>query len=71
MRISEVGTPKLIKLYYFSVNDEQLASSIGLKQDRKNQWYLPRYTTSGTGFDRSATLAIRSFGNPTKTIDLN
>ncbi len=69
MRISEFETkPRLIKLHYFNVNDIDVARELGLKQDKNGRWYLPQYNTSGSGFDRKATSAIRSFGHPTNTI---
>lgn len=72
MRIFELESkPKLLKLHYFSVDDEQAAIELGMKQDRKSQWYLPQYTTSGRGFDMKASSAIRIFGKPIKTINLN
>ena len=69
MRITEMGIPKLVRLHYFDVHDEQAAQDIGLKQDRNQRWYLPQYTTSGSRFDQKATTAIRLFGKP-NTVNL-
>lgn len=69
MRYNEFeNKPKLIKLHYFNVTDIDLAKELGMKQDRNGSWYLAQYNTSGSGFDRKATSAIRAFGHPTKTI---
>lgn len=70
MRITEIGKPKLLKLHYFNVTDEQSAKELGLKQDRNYRWYLPQYNTSGSNFDRIATSAIRMFGRP-QTVTLS
>lgn len=65
MRFTEIDSkPKLVALHYFNVSDEQLAQELGMKQDRKGSWYLPQYSTSGSGFDRKVTTSIRSFGRP-------
>ena len=65
-----VSSPKVVKLHYFSVNDVSAAEKIGLKKDRRGQWYLPQYDTSRSGFDKNASSAIRLFGPP-KTVKLN
>jgi hypothetical protein len=70
MRITEIAKPKLIKLHYFNVDNERSATELGLKQDRNGRWYLPQYNTSGSGFDRAATSAIRVFGRP-QTVTLS
>lgn len=70
MHFNEIeNRPKLIKLHYFSVDDDQTAQELGLKQDRNHQWFLPQYNTSGSKFDRIATTAIRIFGRP-RTVNL-
>jgi hypothetical protein len=70
MRIAEISTPRMIKLHYFDVDDEQSARELGLRQDRNFRWYLPQYNTSGQGFDQKYTSAVRSFSRPIKVIDL-
>lgn len=71
MRFTEIESrPKLVKLHYFNVTDIDLARELGFKQDKTGSWYLPQYNTSGPGFDRKATTAIRSFGHPTKSVTL-
>lgn len=71
MLIKEITSrPKIVKLHYFSVDDIGTAEKIGLKKDRQGQWYLPQYDTSGSGFDKSASSAIRIFGPP-KTVKLS
>jgi hypothetical protein len=70
MRIAEISTPRMIKLHYFDVDDEQSARELGLRQDRNLRWYLPQYNTSGRGFDQKFTSAVRSFNRPIKVIDL-
>lgn len=70
MHINEIeNRPKLVKLHYFSVDDDQTAQELGLKQDRNRQWFLPQYNTSGSNFDRTVTTAIRIFGRP-RTVNL-
>ena len=65
MRFNEFeNKPKLIKIHYFNVTDEDAAVQYGMKQDRNGQWYLPQYNTSGSKFDRNATSLIRLFGHP-------
>ena len=72
MRLQEIDSkPKLIGLYYFSVNDFDAAAEIGLKQDKRGSWYLPRYNTSGSGFDRKASSAMRLFGDPINVIKIS
>ena len=71
MRFTEIeNRPRLVKLHYFNVTDIDLARELGLKQDKAGRWYLPQYNTSGAGFDRKATTAIRSFGHPIKSVSL-
>lgn len=71
MLIKEITSrPKVVKLHYFSVDDISTAEKIGLKKDRQGQWYLPQYNTSGSGFDRNASMAIRIFGPP-RIVELN
>jgi hypothetical protein len=70
MRFNEIDNrPKLVKLHYFNVDDDQSATELGLKQDRNGRWYLPQYNTSGLNFDRLATSAMRVFGRP-RTVTL-
>lgn len=65
MRFEEFeNKPRLIKLHYFNVTDEDAAVQYGMKQDKNRQWYLPQYNTSGSKFDRNATSLIRLFGHP-------
>ena len=72
MRFNEIETrPKLIKLHYFKVDDDQAATELGMKQDRNGRWYLPQYDTSGRGFDQRVTSAIRIFGNSYNTVRIN
>jgi hypothetical protein len=70
MRIAEISTPRLVKLHYFNVDDEQAAVELGLKQDRNSRWYLPQYNTSGSGFNRNYTSAVRLFNRPIRIVDL-
>ena len=70
MRIAEISTPQMTKLHYFTVDDEQLARDLGLRQDRNLRWYLPQYNTSGRGFDQKFTSAVRSFNRPIRVVDL-
>lgn len=72
MRFNEIELrPKMIKLHYFSVTDDQYARELGMKQDRNGQWFMPQYNTSGRGFDQKVTSAIRMFGRPFKSVSLN
>jgi hypothetical protein len=72
MRFNEIESrPKMVKLHYFSVTDDQYARELGMKQDRNGQWFMPQYNTSGRGFDQKVTSAIRTFGRPFKSVSLN
>ena len=72
MRFTEIESRlKLVKLHYFNVDDTQFATEIGMKQDRNGRWYLPQYNTSGRGFDNKASSAMRVFGPPLRTINLD
>jgi hypothetical protein len=72
MRFNEIDSrPKVVKLHYFSVTDDQYARDLGMKQDRNGQWYMPQYNKSGSGFDQKVTSAIRMFGRPYRSVSLN
>jgi hypothetical protein len=72
MRLTEIESlPKLIKLHYFSVDDQQASNELGMKQDRNGRWYLPQYNTSGRIFDQRFSSAVRLFGRPINTIKIN
>jgi hypothetical protein len=71
MRIYEVADlPRLVKLHYFNVDDEQAARQLGFKQDKNFKWYLPQYNTSGVGFNQKYSSAVRTFNRPIRVIDL-
>jgi len=70
MKIAEISTPQMIKLHYFSVDDDQSAKELGLRQDRNGRWYLPQYNTSGRGFNQKYAQAVSIFNRPIKIIDL-
>jgi len=71
MRIYEVtDTPRLVKLHYFNVDDEQTARELGFKKDKNHKWYLPQYNTSGIGFNKKYASAVISFNRPIRIIDI-
>lgn len=63
---------QLQTLYYFRVDwaNKDIAQTIGIKQDRRGDWYLPQYNTSGAGFERKYLEAMQVFGDPYKTVRL-
>ena len=72
MRLSEIESrPKLVKLHYFSVTDIIASEELGMRKDRNGNWFLPQYDRSGSGFDRKAVSAMRMFGRPYKTVNLD
>jgi len=71
MLINEVVVvPKVVKLHYFPVDDISTAEKLGLKKDKKGNWYLAQYNTSGSGFDKKISSAMRIFGTP-QSVKLN
>jgi len=72
MRFKEIDkVPKLVKLHYFSVDDLEVSRELGMKQDRNGRWYLPQYNTSGRNFNQKFTSAVRIFGRPVDSIEIN
>lgn len=69
-RVAETQTrPQLRRIHYFRVNSSEAdtARSSGLEQDRGGNWILKQYNTSGRGFDQKFTQAMRLFGRPVRS----
>jgi len=63
--LDEDFKPAITNIYFFRVDDPVLAKDIGLRQSKhSNDWMLFRFNTSGRGFDRSYSDAVRLFGQP-------
>jgi hypothetical protein len=72
MRLIEIQSlPKLIKLHYFNVDDQQASKELGMKQDRNGRWYLPQYNSSGRIFNQKFSSAVTIFGRPINSIEIN
>jgi hypothetical protein len=70
--VVEAPDIKMIKRYYFMTRGtpDTEKPKFGLREDNNGEWYLPRYNTSGAGFDRNFTTCVRSFGEPYKVVNV-
>lgn len=74
MRIGDIierTQPRLTRLHYYGVDDEQAAEQLGMRQDRRGQWYMSEYTTSGRLYQQRRTQADRIFGRPVRTVEVS
>lgn len=73
MRITDIverTEPRLVRLHYYGVDDDSTAEQLGLRRDRRGQWYMPEYTTSGRQYQLRRTQADRIFGRPRRTVEV-
>ena len=69
--VREESKPRLTRIHYFTVDQPTVAQEIGLKQDRGGNWCLYQFDTSGAGFDRKFTQAVKIFGRPAHSQSVN
>ena len=66
-KVQSIGTkPVLTRIHYFDVpgHSVDIARQLGLTQNRRGDWVLLQYNTSGSGFNRKFADATRAFGRP-------